>query len=511
MPSSTPSVRSLFVYALCLPLAAFIGYYLAQPLTYSSLALIGIVPFCLMIPLFLKWHHPWLLASWNMSAVVFFLPGRPPLWMAMTAISLLVIVLQYTLDREKKILSVPGVTLSLVFLALVVVMTAKLTGGMGLRSFGSEVEGGKRYFMILGAVLGYFAISSRRIAPERATLYVTLFFLGGVTMAIGLFFGYISPVFNFLFLVFPIEYVGGVDLGGWSTAIVRTWALPNMALAVFCAMMARYGVRGVLDLTRPWRLGILLFFTLLGMLGGFRSMVVILVATFAILFLVEGLMHTKMLPALALVTILGGALLAAFATHLPPSIQRSLAILPIRVDPMVRADAETSNEWRIQMWRDLLPQIPQHLLLGRGYSFSGEQMDIIQQDARSMPGTAGSEMSTDYHNGPLSVILPLGLPGTFAFLWFLYMGFRVTYRNYKYGAPELAHLNRFMFAYFLARTVFFFTVFGSLYSDMVMFAGLVGLSVSLNGGVATPAPVPQPEFRPERLRPSPVFRRPVNV
>ncbi len=506
-----PNVRSLFVYALCLPLAAVIGYYLAQPLTYSSLAMVGLVPFCLMIPLFLKWHHPWLLASWNMSAVIFFLPGRPPLWMAMTAISLIVVVLQYTLDRERKILSVPGVTLSLVFLSIVVLVTARFTGGMGLRSFGSQVEGGKRYIMILAAILGYFAISSRRIAPERATLYVTLFFLGGVTMAIGLFFGFISPVFNFLFLIFPIEFVGGVDIGGWSNTIIRTWALPNMALAIFCVMMARYGVRGILDLTRPWRLGVVLFFTFVGMLGGFRSMVVIVAAAFAILFVIEGLMRTKMLPALALVTLLGGALLAAFATRLPPSIQRSLAVLPIRVDPAVRADAEVSNEWRIQMWKDLLPQIPQYLWLGKGYSFSGEQMDIIHVDPQTVTGTAGSEMATDYHNGPLSVILPLGLPGVFAFLWFLYMGLRVTYNNYRYGAPELAHLNRFLFAYFLARTFFFFTIFGSLYSDMVMFTGLVGLSVSLNGGMAKPATAPEPAFTPERFRPSPVFRRPANA
>jgi hypothetical protein len=47
-----------------------------------------------------------------------------------------------------------------------------------------------------------------------------------------------------------------------------------------------------------------------------------------------------------------------------------------------------------------------------------------------------------------------------------------------------------MLAYFITRVIIFFFVFGSLYSDMAFFAGLVGLSVSLNGGVATVAAAP---------------------
>ena len=37
-------------------------------------------------------------------------------------------------------------------------------------------------------------------------------------------------------------------------------------------------------------------------------------------------------------------------------------------------------------------------------------------------------------------------------------------------------------------------VFGSLYSDLSMFTGLVGLSISLNGGVAQPEHEPLPEL-----------------
>jgi len=44
-------------------------------------------------------------------------------------------------------------------------------------AFGGEVAGGKRYFYLLLAIIGYFALTAQRIPRERANLYVALFFL----------------------------------------------------------------------------------------------------------------------------------------------------------------------------------------------------------------------------------------------------------------------------------------------------------------------------------------------
>src|SRR6516225_3165603 len=110
MTNATSVLRSLVVYGLCLPLAVILGYLLATPLENSTFAVVGVVLFVLTIPMFLRWHHPWLIAAWNMSAIVFFLPGRPPLWIALTAISLGILILQYTINRNVKFLNVPPVT-----------------------------------------------------------------------------------------------------------------------------------------------------------------------------------------------------------------------------------------------------------------------------------------------------------------------------------------------------------------------------------------------------------------
>jgi len=101
-------------------------------------------------------------------------------------------------------------------------------------------------------------------------------------------------------------------------------------------------------------------------------------------------------------------------------------------------------------------------------------------------------MAGDYHNGPLSVIVAFGIFGVIAFVWFMVAALRVLYRNYQFGDSAHHRLNTFLLAYFVARALLFMSVFGSLYSELAFFTGLVGLSISLNGGVAKPVVVPQP-------------------
>jgi hypothetical protein len=101
----------------------------------------------------------------------------------------------------------------------------------------------------------------------------------------------------------------------------------------------------------------------------------------------------------------------------------------------------------------------------------------------------GSMVAGDYHSGPLSTIIPLGLWGAIGFLWLLAAGAKALYRNYRYGAPALRQINTFFLAFFIAQGIFFFGIFGAFNTQLYMFTGLLGMSVSLNGGVRKPAPV----------------------
>ena len=90
-------------------------------------------------------------------------------------------------------------------------------------------------------------------------------------------------------------------------------------------------------------------------------------------------------------------------------------------------------------------------------------------------------------------------------------GIRALHQNYQFGDPAYHDINTFLFAYLVAKVVFFFTVFGSLHSDLPVFLGLLALGISLNGGVAKPVVVPQPKIVFNRFKLHPSSRRPAGA
>jgi hypothetical protein len=496
MTTASSLLRSLLIYSICLPLAIFLGYVIAQegnPI-YSLTTYIGILPilFILVLPLLLRWHHGLLITSWNFGAILYFVPGRPNLWMAMAGLSLLISIIQYILDRRHRFLSTSSVTRPLLFLAAVVVITAVCRGGFGLATLGSEVQGGKRYFMILAAIIGYFAFISRPISPKYATRFVVLFFLGFAVLAIGDLGSILPESFYFVYMLFPVTQHGLFSIVnssvGPTEVIERLGGLATACWGIVNAMFARYGVREIFASRHVLRLLLFLALMSISMLGGFRSVVVVFILLFSLIFYLEGLMRSRLLPMFALIVVLLGALLVGFVQRLPLNIQRTLSVLPLPVDPLAKADAEASSEWRIKIWKRVIPQIPQYLLLGKGLGFSGKELQsfiaVNTQSGLEESNDAGTEFVSDYHNGPLSVIVPFGIAGTIGFLWFLAASGMALYRNYRYGNPAYLKLNRFLLAYFITKTIFFFFVFGSLYSDLAMYTGIIGLSISLNRGIA---------------------------
>lgn len=513
MTSASSLLRSVLIYSICLPLAVFLGYLMAEPLTTTTFATVGFVLFFLMIPLFLRWHHIWLIASWNLGAVLFFLPGRPAPWLAMSAVSLLIAVIQYILNRRLKFLHAPQVARPLIFLAVVVLVTMKCTGGFNLGIFGSDLQGGKNYILVLGAIIGYFALTSQVISPKRAGLCVALYFLGSLANAMGELAPVIAPSFYFIFLLFPVSTEGFAaimnDPGASSGGMARLGGLAVASTGIFCAMLGRYGIREMFSLRRMGQLAIFAFFIIISMFGGFRSMLMLLLLTFGILFYLEGLMRSHLLPMFILLMGFGGAMLVPLADRLPLSMQRTLSFLPIEVNPIVRMSADTSTEWRLKMWHEVLPQIPHYLILGKGYSFDYRDVELIK--AAHGDSIQGAEVAGNYHNGPLTLILPLGIFGVMGFLWFVVASIRVMHQNYQYGPAEYRRLNRLLLSYFIAKVIFFFCIFGSFHTDLVSFTGLIGLSISLNGGVARRATAPQPKLRLHGFRLPPATRRAIGA
>src|SRR4051812_3865147 len=222
MSSSAPLPRNLIVFAILIPLALFIGYLLASPEDVLSFASLGIIILVLLTPLLLRWHHASLIVTWNMAVTVFFLPGQPSLWMLIAVGSLGISFLDWLLIKKKRFIHVPGLTWSLLALAVVTLFTAKLTGGIGIRSLGSEMYGGKQYLLIFLAIVGYFALAFRTIQPSHVNLLVGLYFLSAVTSLVSNLAYFGGPSFYFLYWVFPAAYALQQAQADWS--ITGTYA-----------------------------------------------------------------------------------------------------------------------------------------------------------------------------------------------------------------------------------------------------------------------------------------------
>jgi hypothetical protein len=508
--SNAPAIlRSFIIYLVCVPVAVFIGYLLANPLDYPTMAIYAIFAGLLCFPLLLRWHNWMLLFSWNLSMNLFFLKGSPPPWMVMMALSLGISILQRALSQQSQFIRVREITLPLIFLAIVVMGTAKLTGGFGLRMLGSEVYGGKKYLYIIGGILGYFALTALRIPPRRKGLALGLFFLGGALAVIGELYGILPSGFNGLFWFFtpdPYSATGGIY---GEHEVIRFASAAGFSTAVTSFMLANYGFQGIFLARKPWRSVIFVLGALSGLMGGFRSFAGGLAMILVIQFFLEGMHRTKLLPIFAMIGLAMTALIIPLTPKLPWTVQRALAFLPLPIDREAQMDAEGSWVWRYEMWKELLPEIPRHLLLGKGYGFTADQYQFMGRDSAFHPKDSlqgGLGLSSDYHNGWLSVLIIFGLWGMIVFLWFAVAGIYVLYCNFRYGDPLFRTANAFLLAAFVTRFLLFMSVSGTgLHMDLPALVGWLGLGVSLNGGVCR-RPALQPVAFQKRALINPVPR-----
>jgi len=512
--NNAPAIfRSLIVYALCVPLAIMVGYLLTNPLDYSTAAIYGVLGLVLVLPILLRWHYPLMLLCFNTSILVFFLKGRPHLALVMMALSLGISTLERILSSEKSFIRVPRMTWPLICLAVVIMFTAKLTGGFGFRTLGSEVFGGRKYLYVLAGILTYFAFTAQRIPLQNARLYASLFLLGGVTACVGDLAPIMPSGFRFLYLFFPPSIYASdtFELG-----VTRLGGVSGAAGAIYCWLLAMYGLRGVLFGGKLWRPVLFGLTFALSFLGGFRLMFIGNVFTFGMFFFLEKLYRTRLLLVFVLAGMLGAVAVVPLAPHLPYTAQRALAFLPLDISPEARMSAESSTQWRIDLWKALLPMVPPHLLLGKGYAISMEDWQMMGSDVsfRTVDASQqGLALSGDYHSGPLSVIIPFGIWGAMASLWLLIAVAWAMYCNYRHGDESLRTINTYMWVSCLFFIFRFLFLYGGLSGDMLPLAGMVGFSVALNGGVRRSAPQPvqarPPMVYPAKIlpHPRPVFQR----
>lgn len=475
------------IYLIIIPLAIYLGWVLSEPRSFSTMLAVGGLFTLLLVPILLRWHRPMLVFAWNSSILVFLLPGSPPLWMPIAGAAFLIILLQWIIDKKTPLITTRPINWTLALILIVSLITAYIRGGIGLQAMGGEAYGGKRYVFIVGAIVGYYALSTLRIPADQVKRYTAFFFLGGLTHIAGNAIAFAGPSFYWLFSIFSYQQALSqiqAEFAGYE--LVRLGGVSVAMLFVFFYLLARYPIREMLSLNRPWLPFAVLASVALATLGGFRSNLALMALVFSLKFVLDRLLWTRLFFGLLLLGAIIAAVTLPMADKLPYPIQRTISFIPfIPVDPFVRMDAQGSTFWRLEMWSVLMDDLPKYLVIGKGYVINPTDIYMLEHSVMRgfVESFEGAIIAGDYHSGPLSVLVNFGIPGALAWLAFCIVSLHAIIRNYRYGEERWRSLNGFLLALYSAKIIYFFLIFGDFALQLYEFTGLLGLSVAINGGV----------------------------
>jgi len=514
MTNPAQAIRMLVTYVVVIPLAALVGWMLCNPLDYGSMGFFALLVVLIASPIFIKWHYPILLFGLGCPATCFFLPGKPPLWEVAVLLSFGLSIIERTLNSDRRFISAPVIVWPLMFTLGMVYLTARLTGGIGLHSLGGGTGGGKKYLEIFIGIATFFALASRKFPKEKRGLYIALICLAGSPAFISDLFPFLPSPLNYINLLFPPSGVA-MDQVDQTQGIgsTRFAAIASSAGVVYTFMLVKYGLRGVLEGPR-WRLLLFAGTVILSLTGGFRIVFAGMGMLFILLFFLEGLHRSRLLPVVILGLFVGVVAIIPFADKMPITLQRSISFLPLKLDPEVQIDADGSKAWREAMWRDVWPKVPQYLLLGKGYALQADDFQYMGNGTFANSGGnfdasgQGLAVSMDYHNGTLSTLMPFGVWGMISYLWLSAASLYVLICNYRYGDEEIKTINRFWLVSAIIGLFGYFFLFGAYCDSVGTFAKITGFSVAFNWGVCrSKKPVVAPT--PIRRLPRPAVAAPV--
>ncbi len=470
---------------MCIAAAALVGFFVADPMRNSSVVIVGGLIGVMAWPLLVRWHRMLLVGSLHSVFVLQFLPGNLPAWCGLAAIGFLIVILNRCLSRDVKLIHPGGVAWSLIAIVAAVALTVWVRGGVGIKALGSDSYGGKKYIFLLLGVAAYFVLVARPIPRSQVKFHLCLFLLSGLTAILSHLVFMAGTTFHPLFYFISSEAAYSqaafnMQFGGDS--VFRSTAFAEAAGGIITLLLALKGLRGILDVRKPWFLLLTLLCLVLGMVGGFRSFLLSMMVSFTFFFFIEGLHRTKLVAVMVAVGMVCGIGLVAFSEKLPITIQRSLTFLPLKLDEWVRQDAQGSLDWRIEMWGTLQREVPENLMLGKGYSIDPDAMRMSMFNSVQDFGLKSewAMLTGEYHNGPLSVLIPFGIWGALAFVWFLVASALRLRWHCRNCDPSMLNINRAFFVFFVVRSIFFVFLIGSLYSGLVEFVFLIGLAEAMN-------------------------------
>jgi len=320
----------------------------------------------------------------------------------------------------------------IVFLNIGYLVTVFVRNPVGLSALGSGMVGGRPYFDSLIGFLAFVVLTRMTLRPKLAKV-LPLFSCvaqAGVSL-LGALTHYVPSTAPLIARIYSgvdvSEYVRQAS-GSEDSDVNRVTGLLAGAQAGILTLVSYFPPLSLLSPRHLFRF--CCFLAVCGgfALAGFRNGISLM----GFVFVMSAYFRGGLKKALFVAVTAALAVFALVSAHnagltLPKTAQRALSFLPGDWDADAKGDAEGSSEWRFYMWQVVLSTDTyiHNKLLGDGFGFTSEELQIMEQAQSGGPGFIGAAEQESFliqgafHSGPLSAVRYVGAVGLVFYLTLL--------------------------------------------------------------------------------------------
>jgi len=355
---------------------------------------------------------------------------------------------------------------------LVVIFILMVVRGTGLKFMGASTWGGSPYILIMMAI--FFYLFSRRLRIDGKGIKRTLWLV--VLM------GVVNTLMQRLGFLAETDQMSEVLQARLS------WTKPAATTLLLLALVVKW--------KKSW-ITALFWVAAMGVTGlaGFRSRLVVGLMLTAAFFYFRATNRKAYVVKAALAGCLVWMMVVASSPMLPLGLQRAVSFIPgVNVSLRQAANAESSTEWRYEIWRFCMEEAPNYWLVGRGITF-----DV--RDAAVELGIADVQGQTQwfmffthsYHSGPLTLLIDYGLPGLLFMLaiHILFIGKCLRMgRAFAGGDSLVSRFALFMLASILSGIISYWLLFGKTESLAILIFQMGVLHIAYHSTLELKKPEP---------------------
>jgi hypothetical protein len=354
---------------------------------------------------------------------------------------ILAVLMGYQRYENKK---EPGFRLVVAYAILLVILMA--VRGSGLRILGSTTWGGQQYIVQFIAIFMFFILPNIKLERKHIRWIAWGCLLAGLMGSlIALKRGDLRPDMA------KSEVVEARQ--SWVTAFY----------AAFLPIVYAFKAKKI----RLLNIAMLAVLLILVLVSGFRGRLV----TFGAVLFIYGLFKARnkigFVACMGLLGLVAWIAVLLITPSMPLAVQRALSIVPgAQVTAAVEQSAQSSSDWRVELWKYALTQAPHYFLVGRGMTI--DVMDVLAQGGVTDffgVNTWFYFQTHAYHSGPIALLIDLGIPGTIIYVLFSV----VVWQTMGRYAKQLAKMDTFESRFALFNCVFviwsfigFYLIFGGI-------------------------------------------------